>query len=204
MKSILAAATAALAFAASTPAAAATLVLFSNFDGISTPLLSSQGYDNVATADGWTGGQFGIEIQNGVAGNAYSAFNLVELDTTTNSSMFVNLVAGHYTVSYYYSPRINQGAATNGIDLSIGATQLDSVTGNGGGSTVWQLRTVDFVTTGGALTFAATGNADGVGGYLDSITISEVPEPATWGLMIAGFAMTGFAARRRGQRNVAG
>ena len=26
---------------------------------------------------------------------------------------------------------------------------------------------------------------------------TAVPEPATWGLMIAGFAMTGFAARRR-------
>ena len=32
---------------------------------------------------------------------------------------------------------------------------------------------------------------------------TAVPEPATWGLMIAGFAMTGFAARRRRVRATA-
>ena len=32
---------------------------------------------------------------------------------------------------------------------------------------------------------------------------SNVPEPATWGLMLAGFAMTGFAARRRRSVRVA-
>ena len=30
-----------------------------------------------------------------------------------------------------------------------------------------------------------------------NFTVSNVPEPATWGLMLAGFAMVGFAARRR-------
>ena len=32
---------------------------------------------------------------------------------------------------------------------------------------------------------------------LDNISVTNVPEPATWALMIGGFAMTGFAARRR-------
>lgn len=54
----------------------------------------------------------------------------------------------------------------------------------------------------GTLTaFAATASADNVGPILDNFVLSigggTVPEPATWGLMIAGFAMTGFAARRR-------
>lgn len=30
-----------------------------------------------------------------------------------------------------------------------------------------------------------------------NFTVTQVPEPAAWSLMIAGFAMTGFAARRR-------
>ena len=52
----------------------------------------------------------------------------------------------------------------------------------------------------GTLTaFAGTASADNVGPILDNFTLSvtAVPEPATWSLLIAGFAMTGFAARRR-------
>ena len=198
---------AAVATAAIAVPASATVILFSNFDSVSTPALSSQGYDaSLTTADGWTGGPT-IEVQtNSIAGAPFSSPNLVELDTTANSSMFVNLTRlGRYTVSYYYSPRINQPSSTNGISLSLGSTQLDTVTAVGGASTDWQLRTVSFTNTvvGTALTFAAFGTSDGVGGYLDNITLSAVPEPMTWGLMLAGFAMVGFAARRRAAGNVA-
>ncbi len=41
---------------------------------------------------------------------------------------------------------------------------------------------------------ALGGTSFGVGGALST---GAVPEPATWALMIGGFAMTGFAARRR-------
>lgn len=40
------------------------------------------------------------------------------------------------------------------------------------------------------------GNFADNGGAFE-ITISAIPEPATWTLMIGGFAMVGFAARRR-------
>ncbi len=190
---------AALALTAAVPAGA-TQILFSNFDDIA---LSGPSYIIIPTADGWTSTTNGIEIQgHNIAGNAYSQSNLVELDTTVNSSMFVTLGTGHYKVSYFYSPRPNQPSSTNGISLDIGSTNLDSVTGTGAADTVWQQRTVDFTTKGGALTFSAFGNSDGVGGYLDSISISTVPEPAMWGLMLGGFAMVGFAARN-GRRTVA-
>ena len=32
---------------------------------------------------------------------------------------------------------------------------------------------------------------------IDNVSVTAVPEPATWGLMIGGFLMVGFAARRR-------
>ena len=183
----------------SASAANAVVVLSSNFDAVSTPTLTAQGYDILPNADGWTGGQLGLEVQNGVAGAAFSPSNLVELDTTGNSLMFVNLGAGSYTLSYYYSPRPNVLADSNGIDVLIGSTVIDSIALAGGSDTVWQLRTVNFTTTGGALTFAATGISDGVGGYVDSITLetAAIPEPATWGMLITGFALVGFAARRR-------
>lgn len=46
-----------------------------------------------------------------------------------------------------------------------------------------------------------TSSSDSIGPLLDSVTLSQVggviPEPATWAMMIAGFGLVGFAARRR-------
>ena len=52
------------------------------------------------------------------------------------------------------------------------------------------------------LSFLAVGTPDGQPPFslLDGVSLQEVtavPEPATWALMIAGFGMVGFAARRR-------
>lgn len=184
---------AAALFAASS--ANAAVILFSDFDDIVVP--GSPSFIVIPTADGWTGAP-DIEIQGGGVGGApFSAPNLVELDTFNNSSMFLTLGAGTYSVSYYYSPRPGQVAATNGITLSIGSTLLDSIALDGDNATSFALRTVNFTTTGGDLTFAAVGTSDGLGGYLDDITVTSVPEASTWALMIAGFGMVGFAARSR-------
>ncbi len=177
----------------------ATVILTSNFDLLA---LGAGSYTTVSTIEGWTSTTNGIEIQNHAAGTPFSSPNLVELDTFANSSMFHTLGKGTYLVSYYYSPRPGVGAASNGITLSIGSTALDAVTGNGGGDTMWALRSVKFATTGGALTFAATGTSDSLGGYLDNISIAAVPDASTWVLMIAGFGLVGIAARRRSPRAV--
>ncbi|WP_226895816.1 MULTISPECIES: PEP-CTERM sorting domain-containing protein [Sphingosinicellaceae] len=177
----------------------ATVILTSNFDSLA---LSTGSYTTVSSIEGWTSTTNGIEIQNHAAGAPFSSPNLVELDTFANSSMFHTLSEGTYLVSYYYSPRPAIGAASNGITLSIGSTALDTVTGTGGSDTMWTLRSVKFATTGGALTFAATGTSDSLGGYLDNITIAAVPDASTWILMIAGFGMVGIAARRRALHTV--
>ncbi len=60
-----------------------------------------------------------------------------------------------------------------------------------------------FFTAGSAGTlkfFASTSSADNVGPLLDSVKLTidaRVPEPATWGLMLAGFGLVGAAMRRR-------
>ncbi len=60
-----------------------------------------------------------------------------------------------------------------------------------------------FFTAGnaGSLTFnIGTNSADNFGPVLDNVTLdisNAVPEPATWGMMIAGFGIVGSALRRR-------
>lgn len=43
----------------------------------------------------------------------------------------------------------------------------------------------------------ATTSSDFQGPILDNVLVSQVPEPASWAMLITGFAMVGFAARRR-------
>jgi hypothetical protein len=180
--------------------AGAVVVLFSDFESVNSPDFRRQGYATLRQAEGWTGARGGIEVQtNNVAGRAFSGRNLVELDTNANSAMWFDLAPGRYTVSYWYSPRPNVAAGSNIITLSAGDQLLDTVTGTGGPQTQWVQRLVDFQSKGGRLTFAAAGRSDSFGGYLDDITISgaAVPELATWAMLVIGFGMVGYAARRR-------
>jgi hypothetical protein len=48
----------------------------------------------------------------------------------------------------------------------------------------------------GTYTLTMGGNNAGAGGLGGTISISAVPEPATWGLMLLGFGAMGFAMRR--------
>jgi hypothetical protein len=181
-------------------AANATVILFSNFDNVIMPAPPGPSFSIVSAADGWTGGPLGIEIQsNNVAGLSFSGTSHVELDTTGNSFMFVDLAPGRYRLDYWYSPRPNQPAGTKGIEVLFDNVQIDSIALAGGSQTSWSQRFVDFrAPDGGRLTFAATGTADSLGGYLDDIRISSVvPEPASWAMLLAGFGLIGAAARRR-------
>ena len=72
---------------------------------------------------GWTT-NFGpsIEIQRNVAGAPFEGFQFVELDSTGNSGMFQDVVTApgaSYLFSFAYSPRPNESAASNGIEVRV-------------------------------------------------------------------------------------
>ncbi len=163
-------------------------------------------YSLVTTADGWTAGSgMFIELQNNVAGApAPTGGNVfVELDSNANSSMSrVINDAGTYSLSFLYSPRPNVGSGSNGIEVLLNNVLLNppgTVTGGPFGATSWStISTGAFdVTAGSILTFRAVGTSDSLGGYVDNITLSAVPEPATWAMMIGGFGIVGGTLRRR-------
>lgn len=65
------------------------------------------------------------------------------------------------------------------------------------GSMGWQRYVYSFVASGASttLSFASRDNTS-FGGALDNVSVNAVPEPATWAMMILGFALIGGFMRR--------
>lgn len=188
---------ASLPFALAANSAQATTVIHTNFDSVS---VASGGYVILPSVEGWTAtAGDGIEVQNHAAGDPLSETNLVELDSNNNSAMSQTIDAGVYTLDFFYSARPGIPASSNGIDVLLNGTSIFNITGDGGNGTSWMEQTVNFTAAGpSTLTFAATGQSDSYGGYLDNISLSgAVPEPATWSMMLLGFGGIGFAMRRK-------
>lgn len=167
-------------------------------------------YDNIP---GWSKGErtAGIEVQRGTIVPADSFAQYVELDshggTATNSSMFqsVFLTAGSYVLDWMYHARTNNGDNDNGIKTyvtDVNGSELfsDSIskTYNEQQPEIWEQVSWTF-TIGAAATykvwFAAFGKENSLGGFIDSVSLTAVPEPATALLFAAGIA--GVAGLRR-------
>ena len=96
------------------------------------------------------------------------------------------------------------GATTDQWRVSLGnETHSTAVVNNAShGFSGWMHQTFTFTATGASevLSFLAVGTPNGVPPFalLDGVTLAAaVPEPSTWALMLGGFAVVGFIARRR-------
>ena len=194
-KTLVCAAIAASAFAAQ----AQNLVVNGSFEDNS---ITAGHWITVPSALGWTGTP-NIEIRNSIAGNAQQGSNFVELDTSGNSGMFQNVAAsaGWYQLSFWYSAREGVAAGSNGLNFTFGnlsGSVLANVAGAASGN-VWQQYTANVLLSGGttSLIFNAIGASDSLGGSLDNVSVTAVPEPETYAMMLAGLALMGTIARRR-------
>jgi hypothetical protein len=186
---------------AASPAAAVT-TFSNNWDSVDFG--SGPGFVILPSYEGWNsvaGG--GIEVQyNNVAGQPFSGENLVELDSTSNSTMERFIDPGAYLLTFYYSARPNVPADSNGITIFANGSQIYNVTGAGTGNTNWMFQQVKFsINAPGSLRFAAVGTSNSLGGYIENVSLSgAVPEPATWAMMIFGFGAVGGAMRTAQRR----
>ncbi len=215
--------TAALLAAAAAPAAATSLVANGSFE---TTTLTDKGsfYRSVT---GWSGGNnltfldfpgTADDINKYLA--VYGPFpatspdggNFVEADGDPSYSDAIyqtvsGLTSGKtYTVGFYQAAGQQAGfggSTTEQWQVSLGAeSHLSSLFSLAqGGVGAWQAQTLSFTATSASevLSFLAQGTPGGAPpiSFLDGVTLTAVPEPASWALMVAGFGVVGAVLRRR-------
>lgn len=205
---LLAAAAAAVAMAA--PATAAPTIVNGSFETATVnPGSGFVTLGNGSTAiTGWVVGGLGIDYVGTYwqAAQGTRSIDLSGNDKGSISQLLTDLVIGQkYRVAFSLAGNPDGGGSTKVAVASDGGSQTGvfsfSNTGTSRANMGWQTQVFDFTATAltANLTFSASVN-DPYGPALDNVSISAVPEPATWGLMILGFGAIGAFLRRRAPR----
>ena len=137
-------------------------------------------------------------------------FVLLDGDTNFNGALtqsISGLTAGKtYNLTFYWAASQLQnraGDTTERLDVSFGGvTQSTPTVANPSqGFQGWFSQAFKFTATGptDVLSFLSVGTPNGLPpvALLDGVSLTAVPEPASWALLLVGFAMVGAAARRR-------
>lgn len=171
-------------------------------------MVSGATWDIYSAVKGWkTVSGAGVEVQsdrNPATLDAQNGDYYISLDGQSNASIQqkVGLSKGSYILSFWYSPQTTLGP-TNTIGYNLGNVVSGRVTSgtNGARVGVWtEVRNRFTVLTRGNydLTFAALGASDGIGGFIDNVSIEAVPVPAAGlGLLSGLIGLVGLKRRRR-------
>lgn len=197
-------ATAATLTVAATFAQAATVNLVVN-GSFEAPELPGGSWSILPGIPGWTAANpQGVEVRRQAEGTAQQGLQFVELDTTANSwiKQVVSTVVGQeYTLSFWYSPRLNRGVAEdNRINAFVNEGLVASLAGTTGNVHNWQQTVFTFVANSASTTlkFAAAGQSNSYGGSLDNVSLTATPLPGAallFATALAGFF--GFSNRRK-------
>ena len=113
-------------------------------------------------------------------------------------------LGGKYTITFDMSGNPFGEPALKGLSLSLGALPAQDYFFTTGANTaanmLWAPQTFSFTatTTTALLKFTSLVDTNS-GAALDNVAITggALPEPSTWALLLTGFGMIGYAARRR-------
>ncbi len=182
----------------------ASLIVNGGFEDPDIPSNTFQLFDSIP---GWvrTSGPPVIEIQDNVAGSPFEGDQFVEVDFYSIAQTIPTVAGQQYLLTYAYSPRPFVPASSNPVDIYWDGSLLQSITGDGGSNTMWEVQqfAVTASSSSTVLEFASADFSDiGLGGYIDAVSavsLAPIPEPSayiTWlvmGLTIGG----GYWWRRR-------
>ncbi len=204
------------AFAAATTlgatAANAVTIINGSFEtGVNPGSFTTIGNGDSTSIFGWTVGGLGVDYIGSYwqAADGDRSIDLSGNDKGSISQMLTGLTVGQtYQVMFALAGNPDGGGATKVATVSDDGSQSSvfffAQGGNDKTNMGWTTQTYTFKATGTTanLVFSATAN-NPYGPALDNVSISAVPEPATWAMMIIGFGGVGSMLRSTRRKQVA-
>ena len=163
--------------------------------------------NNGSTAiTGWTVGGHGIDYIGTYwqAADGVRSLDLSALDAGGISQTFDTIVGKTYKVTFSLAGNPDGGFGNKVLVTTLGLGQLPEIetftvgAANTKANMGWESITYSFVanSTSSTLNFASATKGP-YGPALDNVSVSAVPEPATWAMMIVGFGAAGSMVRSR-------
>lgn len=177
-------------------------VFTENFNGFTADQLNWE----PAGANGWVVGPTTNDTVDIIGqGGSYDFLpgngSYVDLDGSKYSSgvlrNFVDLIAGTpYSLSFWLAGN-QRGDVDDWVNVHFGGVNQTFQLKSSDPFTQFSLLFTPSADGNYSFGFLTTTSNDNVGALLDNVSVTAVPEPETYALMLAGLGLIGFSARRR-------
>ena len=177
------------------------------------PLNADPHYGGASFDGSWqiTSGNVDLVYQSGGwPANPDTKPNYLDLNGNTPGAIaqtFATTAGQKYTLSFAFSNNAG-GSPTPTTHASVDVGDLSTTIEHGGATPSdlnWSFFSQTFIASGAltTLSFAQLDNCCQGGILLDTVSVTAVPEPSTWAMMILGFMGVGFMAYRRRNQEAA-
>jgi choice-of-anchor C domain-containing protein len=197
---------AALALAATAPMASAAPNLITNGSFESNGIGFSGGFSTIytgsSTLTGWTINAGNVDLVNTywTASQGHYSLDLSGEQDGTISQSFATVVGQKYQVSFDVAGNPTDSDKVKYLQVGLSNLPLYEfdTTGKTHSNMGWTTKNFVFqaVSTSSTLFFAGLQDSP-YGVALDNVSVSAVPEPETYALLLAGMGLVGAAARRK-------
>ena len=163
---------------------------------------------------GWDVTFNNVDIVNPMAGPwnapAFEGVQILDLvgygSTGAIEQSFTTTPGQSYLLTFAYGNNPGSGAAAASVTVFGSSSLLSALVfhdTSGNGNLNWNLYSASFVANSETTTlgFNTTLGGNNGGILLDAVAVSAVPEPATWAMMIFGFAGIALMAYRRSRKS---